>query len=225
MAEEAKKRSFPTIPLKHWWALRDRFKQSIPGTVTDSYVATVLNMQANSARANILPGLKLVGVIEQDEKPSEMAKRWRDDAQYPAVCGEIRTNVYPQELIDAVTNPVSDRGAVERWFAHETGAGRAAVGKMAAFYCMICEADASKAEVAPKSEERKTRRAAKPRAPEVRDTPASQRKVAGASEPDDGGQHPPAIHINLQIHVSSDASPDQIDQIFAGIAKHIYQRK
>ena len=33
----------------------------------------------------------------------------------------------------------------------------------------------------------------------------------------------PGININLQIHISADASPDQIEQIFAAMAKHIYR--
>jgi hypothetical protein len=51
MAEQ--KKSFPMLPINHWWTLRKKFKQSIPGVVTDSYLATVLNMQVNSARANV----------------------------------------------------------------------------------------------------------------------------------------------------------------------------
>jgi hypothetical protein len=34
----------------------------------------------------------------------------------------------------------------------------------------------------------------------------------------------PELHINLQIHISSDSSADQIDQIFASMSKHIYRR-
>jgi len=43
------------LPIAHWWALRRKFKQSIPGVVTDNYIATVLNMDVTSARANVLP--------------------------------------------------------------------------------------------------------------------------------------------------------------------------
>lgn len=32
----------------------------------------------------------------------------------------------------------------------------------------------------------------------------------------------PALHIDVQIHIAADASPDQIDQIFASMAKHLY---
>ena len=41
MANE-KKTSFPLMPIGHWWTLRAKFKQSIPGVVTDSYIATSL---------------------------------------------------------------------------------------------------------------------------------------------------------------------------------------
>lgn len=53
MAAE-KKTSFPLMPLGHWWTLRAKFKQSIPGVVTDSYLSTVLNMKEASARNNIM---------------------------------------------------------------------------------------------------------------------------------------------------------------------------
>jgi len=41
----AEAKSFPMLPGAHWWALRDKFKQSIPGVVTESYLAAALNMQ------------------------------------------------------------------------------------------------------------------------------------------------------------------------------------
>jgi hypothetical protein len=34
----------------------------------------------------------------------------------------------------------------------------------------------------------------------------------------------PSVHIDLQIHISPDAKPDQIDQIFASMSKHLYNR-
>lgn len=34
----------------------------------------------------------------------------------------------------------------------------------------------------------------------------------------------PSIHIDIQIHISADAKPEQIDQIFASMAKHLYNR-
>ena len=34
----------------------------------------------------------------------------------------------------------------------------------------------------------------------------------------------PALHIDVQIHISADAKPEQIEQIFASMAKHLYNR-
>ena len=53
-----KKTSYPTLPKKHWRTLREKFKQSIPGTVTARYLAAVLNMEENFARANVLPPIQ-----------------------------------------------------------------------------------------------------------------------------------------------------------------------
>lgn len=38
-------------------------------------------------------------------------------------------------------------------------------------------------------------------------------------------KHSPSIHIDLQIHISPEASSEQIDSIFASIAKHLTLNK
>ena len=35
----------------------------------------------------------------------------------------------------------------------------------------------------------------------------------------------PSVHINVQIHIDSTASPEQIDQIFASMARHLYGKE
>jgi hypothetical protein len=35
----------------------------------------------------------------------------------------------------------------------------------------------------------------------------------------------PKLHIDIQVHISPDATPQQIDQIFESMAKHIYRMK
>jgi hypothetical protein len=34
----------------------------------------------------------------------------------------------------------------------------------------------------------------------------------------------PVVHLDIQIHIPADADPNQIDQIFASMAKHLYQK-
>lgn len=38
------------------------------------------------------------------------------------------------------------------------------------------------------------------------------------------GRPSPAVHIDVQIHIPATATPEQIDQIFASMAKHLYSR-
>ena len=71
MAES--KRRFPMLPVSHWWELRKQFKRSIPGVVTDNYLATVLDMEIGSARNNVLPYLKQLGIIDDEGKTLERA--------------------------------------------------------------------------------------------------------------------------------------------------------
>ena len=222
----AETKSFPMLPGAHWWTLRDKFKQSIPGVVTDSYLAAALNMKARSARANILPYLKDIGLIDEEGKTQDLAKEWRDDKQYSEVCKKMRNNIYPGELLAAISNPTEDREVAERWFANHTGAGTSAVKRMTQFFIILAEADASKRPEAkiqkPKSNKKD--------ATAIRKTPKkpSAPEISGQVVPPQTGVRaplgPPGVCINLEIHISADSTPDQIDKIFESMAKHIYKK-
>ena len=221
------KKTFPMLPIAHWWSLRKKFQQSIPGVVTDGYLATVLNMGANSARANVLPFLKVLGIIDADGKPSARAKAWRDDDQYPKVCQEMIKEIYPEELTDAIPDPTSNRDKVKKWFANHTGTGEAAAKRMAALYTVLSEADASKEPDSEKKPPTKKPPNAAKAAPKSTPSPTLKPEQPSVAKPPikpDGGPKDPDLNINLQIHISADASTDQIEQIFASMAKHIYRR-
>lgn len=223
MAKE-KPKTFPMLPVAHWWTLRERFKQSIPGVVTDNYLATALNTETKSARTNVLPYLKDIGLIDDEGKTQDLAKAWRDDKQYAEVCKKIRDNIYPNELISAVPNPSEDRKAIERWFANHTGAGSAAVQRMAAIYTVISEGDLSKKPQKKTQEANVNKKKVAGTKTDKKSTPPNLPPPAQPSTPNTSPQIPPGININLEIHISSDATPDQIDRIFESMAKHIYKK-
>lgn len=221
---EVKKASYPMLPVANWWGLREKFKQTMPGVVTDNYLATALNTQPRSARANILPYLKTIGLIDEEGKTQDLAKAWRDDAQYADVCKKIKERLYPDDLVAAVPNPSGDREAVERWFANHTGSGTSAVRRMAAFYIVLSEADVSRKpenkavkEQVPKKQKQ---------LPRKREGGEKETKHTEIPSPSMTTDHPniPSVNINLEIHISSDATPDQIDKIFESMAKHIYKK-
>lgn len=229
MAEQ--KKTFPMLPVAHWWTLRKKFKQSIPGVVTDNYLATVLDMKVDSARGNVLPYLKQLRIIDEDGKTGERARLWRDDVSYPEVCKAMLNETYPDELLQAVPKPSAERASAERWFANHTGTGEGAAGRMALLYTVIAEGDASKE---PDSEKKRKERVSPPVEGASRRTAAKSvdRKEQERERPAGPGegavrhreQQVPGININLQVHISADATPDQIDQIFASMARHIYPR-
>jgi hypothetical protein len=229
MAETPKK-SFPRLPISAWWNLRKKFKQSIPGVVTDNYLATVLDMKVDSARANVLPFLKQLGIIDDEGKTGDRTRLWRDDEQYPGVCSQILKEVYPEDLLHAAPGPTVERAKAERWFAQETGTGEGAAGQMASLYAVLVEADASKQpdhekkERPPKGSGDQVKRAA----PAPKEATLARRTAPGPEQATGGNTGKerliPGININLQVHISADATTDQIDQIFASMAKHIYSR-
>ena len=51
-----------------------------------------------------------------------------------------------------------------------------------------------------------------------------QPPVVPPKNPPSGGQTNPSVHLDIQVHISPDASPAQIEQIFAMMAKHIFNR-
>lgn len=232
MAKEQKE-NFPNLPSKHWWQLREKFKSSIPSTITPGYVATALDMKESSAKANVLPALVKLGIIDDKFKPKDRAYDWRDDKKYAEVCSELIDEIYPEELRTALPGPSPSRDAVKRWFANRVKVGDNAALKMAIMYETLCEADYKKGEELLKSLKGDNKKPSKTKSDS---TPKSKEKKEKKTEdlkdkshkPDGIGTNKvfnPSIHIDLQIHISPDASADQIDKIFASMSKHIFKRK
>mgnify|MGYP001059217019 CR=1 FL=1 len=229
---ENEKTSYPKIPMKHWWVIRKKFIKSIPSEVTAGYLATTLEMKEESAKANILPSLIYFGIIDEDGKPTELAVKWRDDEQYSQVCEDIKKEIYPQELLDALPGPNPDRVAVNRWFANAIGVGIGAAKKMGLVYRLLCEADVSKGQdydIIPGTTSRKKTSKEKSISKNEIIAKSKNQKAESQHRPVvQTKQSPfatPNIHIDLQIHISPDASPDQIDKIFASMAKHLYKNR
>lgn len=232
MADE--KKSYPKIPRNNWFLLRDKFKQRTPEKVSPSYVATALGMSEASASANIIPPLKTFGLIDEDGKPTDLIFDWRDDEKYPAVCKTIFESVYPQEIRDLFHDPTNIKvGDIESWFARQTKSGEAAAKKSAATYVMLLEADLSKAKATkePKASrqnggtEKKTVKPPAQKAAASHATKKGERQdIPPARETlDTGGKSTfsPNLHVDIQIHISPDSSPEQIDKIFESMAKHL----
>lgn len=227
---------YPKIPEAVWWNLRTKFASSLPPTVTPSWLATLLGYKEESAKKGLMPQLRMVGLIDDDGKPTDRANNWRTDGTYESVCQAIREEFYPPELLDLFpTANASDRVRIVDWFKRTARLGDSAAGQSTAFYMLLTDAKVRAVEDKPpkaKSGESSAKNQQKPNQTTRKVTPqasiaAAKMQTAAVSvteTPVHPTKHPvgPSIHIDLQIHISPEASLDQINAIFKGIAEHLY---
>ena len=232
------KKNYPRIPEKVWWQLRKQFLKTVPKTVTPNYLASALGIQEATAK-NYLAPMKRLGLIDENGSPTELAQKWRHDQDYPRVCSEMRKSVYPQELRDLQDGQDAEQNTTAGWFLRELKVGKAAAEQMARLYVLLCKGDPSVQDSLNASKEV----AKKIKSP----TPAGERKakaartrgnitsteVATAHESPTRQAHDlstkagggPSLHVDIQVHISPEASAEQVDTIFSSMAKHLFQRK
>ncbi len=238
---------YPAIPAKAWWELRSRFKKSIPGgEVNAAFVGTVLSMQDNSALNNVVRPLQRIGLLDESGKVTPLGRRWREDDEYADVCGEIISAVYPQALLDVSPPEDFNSSAATSWFSKTTGGGESAVGKQVSFYRLLCERDPQGASSSGRKNSEitpKTRNARSVGVNQKRSSKSNSGSIGAVREPEmitrdelkgvangsdfqvsSNERAKPTIHINIQVHISSDAGPDQVEAIFSSMAKHLYSK-
>ncbi|WP_423130048.1 DUF5343 domain-containing protein [Gaoshiqia sp. Z1-71] len=230
MAKENK--TFPNIPVSHWKSLRTQFKKSIPGTISTNYLASILGMTEVSAKTNIMTPLKMIGLIDDNGNvDQDMARKYRDDIQYPDLCKDLINKIYPKELLDAFPEPNPDRLKIKSWFMNHTGVGSNGADRIIAFYLTLLEADTSNTTESTKKTVKKVKtepKAQKP-SPQVESKPKIEKPIENIQKPNTNpnpnpNPNLPGLNINIQVHISSDATPDQIEKIFEAMGKHLYNR-
>ncbi len=171
--------------------------------------------------------MRRLGVIDQDGGLTSRGNKWRGDASYGEACQEILDEVYPPELTSFTdAGGTTDRSKVTTWFQHQ-GLGLSNARQIAATYAMIAD---KKLPEAVQPDTAKTRRptSAKKAQPKVVKQGPGESTVVERADPPKPPENPPAtgasIHLDIQIHIPADASADQIDRIFASMAKHLYQK-
>lgn len=222
MADDSK-RAYPKIPEKNWWDLRRRFKQSPPKSVDSDYLQSVLSLGSAGAAANLIPPLRVLGLIDENGKPTSLANDWRSDEHYAGACDKMRQSVYPDGLLNAFPPPDPDAAGLRGWFARNAGVGDAAARQMATFYKLLCEGDpsredskTSRAAATPIARNPATTKAATRTARRVKSSPPP--RTTATEFPD------PSVQVAIQVYIPSGANAEQIDAIFSSMARHLYRR-
>ena len=169
----------------------------------------------------ILRVWEFIGFIDESKKPTDRWSSYRNKEQAPKVLGGAIRKAYRylyrtysnanEREADALTNIIS---------AANPKASQNVLSLVVATFKGLCERADFDGDTADEMEEG------------YDDTGADLPEVTGEVPSPSASQNPvvaptttrPTVHIDLQIHISSEASPEQIDQIFASIAKHLYDR-
>lgn len=222
--------SYPKISSNSWQVLRARVAAAPSVRLNASTVATLLKMaNPSSANDNVVRPLRRLGLVEEDGSLTERGHRWRVDATYAEACQEILDEIYPDDF-KALTdeNGKPDKAQIQTWLQHK-GQGASNASQAAATYVMIAEKRVPEPNSAePKTKTVKTAVKGRPKKTAV----AVVSEAVDEAIPEPVELPPPSmvpvksgpnIHLDIQIHIPATATPDQIDQIFASMAKHLYQ--
>ena len=217
----------PVLNGTAWFALRRQFNRTLPKLVSETYLATVLSLKEGPSR-NVLRNLKLLGLVGEDNQPTDLAIRWRDDEQYANVCEEIAKRTYPDELRAAVPGPDPDPTATTQWFQRSRRLGEGAAKNAARTYVLITSAklpdnagtNTTGTQDARTGSGGRARKTARPRQETHSRTNATP--MRDEQPPIERGFEMPRPQIAVQINIAPDMTAEQVDQVFASMAKHFY---
>ena len=218
---------YPKISAKAWATLRTRATASPTTKFTPDAVAALLDMSSSSsARHNTVRPMQQLGLIDEDGVLTDRGNKWRIDTSFGDACQEILDEIYPDEfgiLVDDDGHP--DQKTVKTWF-QKKGFGESNARLMAATYVLIAskhlpEPPGTKPTKAKKKESSGTKPKQKSREPlDTEESPTGE--ISESPSPSAMSTGGPTVHIDIQIHIPADATLEQIDQIFASMARHLY---
>lgn len=225
VAEE--KSFFPIMPESNWWSIRNQFGKTLPTNVSTTYLKTLLGLTTDQAARNLLSPLKALSIINEDGTPTERANQWRNDSTYAAACEAMLQETYPKELLDLFPEKDFDRTRAKEWFKATAKLGESAAGKAVALFAVLKSQEIKKEPLSPSSPQGKKvspKTVAKQvsQKPIVQGVKQEQSLKSGQQGKSDNVERALQMHIDLQIHISPEASVEQIDAIFASMAKHLY---
>jgi hypothetical protein len=216
----ADKAGFPQIPGRVWWGVRELLNTRPKMKFDEGSLAATLNVQLAAAR-QYLGELKRIGILDENGGATELGERWRHDEGYEDVVSEILARSYPDGLVNIAPPGEAERSAVERWFSH-AGLGSGTAKNKAGTYLMIANDRPGEAKIrtAPQRSERSN---GERKAVRVSETPRTAARATREKETEREKSTPAfPLNLNVQIHISADASTDQIESIFAAMRKYLH---
>jgi hypothetical protein len=196
---------YTTVPGKVKQLLNKIREVGIPPKVTIQWLKTLGFTSSNDT--SMIGVLKFVDFVDSSGVPTSKWTQYRG-SKYKQVLGEAIRNGYAD--LFAVYPDAHQRTQAElaHVFSTSSSGGKQVITKIVSTFKSLAE----QAEFALVEEQTELHMESGPlHTPAV---PKLSREGRGTTGP--------SLHIDIQIHISPEASADQIDQVFASMAKHLY---
>jgi len=212
---------FPQIPSTVWKGVWNILQRTPSRKLDDKVLAIELDVQRTAARQYQVE-LTRLGILNEDGTPSPLAGQWRQDGDDPKIITEILKNAYPDELLELAPLDDLDRDKVVRWFKSQNLGDGAAKNKAATYIRIASGVSAIDAQ----SQSGQGKRAEKPQASKSQAARAPAPPVGERKSDPPRAKHDvrdrrrPDFNVNVQIHISADASTEQINAIFEAMSRY-----
>ena len=184
----------------------------IPEKVTTRWLPTIGFGSTNDR--SIITVLKFIGLVDGNGVPTQLWSEFRGQSGGRALEKAVK-NAYSElfRTYPDAQNRTTDE--LQTFIRGHTTYGTQAVSKAVKTFKTLCQhSEFESDESAAKLVETET-------AESETTTPSSAEKVLPTPRSVSGS---PSLHIDIQIHISPEATSDQIEKIFESMAKHLYEK-
>lgn len=198
--------TYTTVPGKLKPLLEKIRQVGVPSKVGVQWLKTIGFTSSNDA--SLLGILKAIGLTDPSNVPTPTWSQFRG-THHRKILGEAIRSGY-SELFAVYTDAWQRSNTeLEHVFSTSSSAGKQVITKTVATFKALCEC----------AEFVEATTLSMPSGP-VHAPVAAMPSLVSQNGPVTNPN--PSVHIDIQIHISPEASGDQIDQIFKSMAKHLY---
>jgi len=200
--------AYTTVPGKLQPLFSKLREAAVPTKATTQWLKSVGFRSSNDP--TLLGVLKAIGFIDSTGAPTQRWSSFRG-ANSKLVLGKAIQEGYSDLFAVYPDAWQRSQTELEHVFSTSSSGGRQVISKaVSTFKSLVSLADF---EAVPKEQGTNTIRESAP-AP-----PTASAATKPAQQP---SKAEPSVHIDIQIHIAPESTSEQIDQIFASMAKHLY---
>lgn len=199
--------AYTTVPGKISTLLKKIREVGIPQKASTQWLKTLGFTSSNDK--SLIGVLKQIGLVDSSGVPTSVWTQYRG-AAHKEVLGKAIRSGYAD--LFAVYSNADQRTAseLEHVFSTSSTAGKQVIGKTVSTFKALCELATFS------NEETESNLNLS-----VESTHRPVREASSGNAPINS-PNGPSVHIDIQVHIAPESTPEQIDQIFKSMGKHLY---